>query len=512
MKKSVLSVVITLLLMTSCNKENNVTGFIPFSSEIPTRTESVFLGEKDIFSVDPIFSVGEKDLEAFINYKFLLAKGKNLDFNINDVHTAPIYSYSEELNDTILTCYIINYNNGWEVISGDKRAPVILASAKEGKFKLGTEDDNWEQMPGELLGWLNDVSNEVLSLYSNPERMKDAPEEIINKMRSSVDFWSAITADPSFIERFSETRDDPPYIYYPTGYWRLINVTDNEETYEFQNHLLQTTWGESYPFNVNVPYLYSGSSMRAPAGSHAVAGAQMLYYLHSFLGRPTSTPTNIYCTAIMNNYNSNNFYSYGSSSTLWNTMNSNPYQAAILIADVAIKLNQYYTSNTTYAITSDLKDNVFTPANIGCNIGSYNSNTVLDNLRSNKPVILHARYTYYSGSWPSNEPVQVVVGGNGTITYYGRAFIIDGYKTTRNVHTCYYEWVYDNPEGNIPEPMPDYSCVVTYSTPVLTDIHMNWGLAGNYNDTWFTPNGNWWMDDIHNYNLNRQMIYGFYNQ
>ena len=35
---------------------------------------------------------------------------------------------------------------------------------------------------------------------------------------------------------------------------------------------------------------------------------------------------------------------------------------------------------------------------------------------------------------------------------------------------------------------------------------------GNYDDTWFAPNGNWWMDDTHNYNVNRQMIYGFYNQ
>lgn len=489
--------VMLLALMASCNQDAMESVDDSFF-ESATRANGKPL-EIDYSALDTMYYVSLKDVDAYVNFKKLQAEGKGKPFAISDVK--PIH-----INGDVTLCYLLKYENGWEIISADKRAPVVLASAEEGTIEL-------ESIPNNLAAWLNSLAIDVLLLRADCTPVEEAPKDVREDMMSSVDFWSCVTADADYIQRKSGgmTRSDPQYIYYPTGYWVLESVTDYDEDYDSKPHLLQTAWIDQSPYNAYSPLKSNGMGYRASAGSQAVAGAQMLYYLHNKLGRPVNAPTNAFCNAVIPNIFSYNMYTYGSSSTVWNDMSTDADKCAVLIADVGIKVHMEYRDSYSNAITSDLIPYVFNPAGISASQGNYNPSTVYNNLVSNNPVIINARYEREVNGWIEVEPMPYSLpDGDIIVQYSGRAFIIDAYKRKRNVHKCCYRWVYDNPDGNLPVPMPDYSQVITYSSPVLTGFQMNWGQSGSYNSIWFSPSGDW-MIGSYCYNQDVTMIYGFSN-
>lgn len=158
-KYTIFSAMLLLIVMVSCNQEseNSASESSLFDIE-GTRAEKNPLDGIDFSSLDTEYFVTDKDVEAYIHFKELLAEGEGKDFEVLEV--VPM-----GLNDEATLAYLLNYNDGWEIIAADKRAPMVLASGEEGSF---SEHD----APENVMAWIECLESDVLGL----RLCKDRPE------------------------------------------------------------------------------------------------------------------------------------------------------------------------------------------------------------------------------------------------------------------------------------------------------------------------------------------------
>ncbi len=90
-------------------------------------SENIFPVTEVSENVSDEYKVSLKDVDCYVCFKALEAKNKGHELSVRDI--SPIFS---EKGDTLL--YIINYNEGWDVISADKRSPMVLATSESGSF------------------------------------------------------------------------------------------------------------------------------------------------------------------------------------------------------------------------------------------------------------------------------------------------------------------------------------------------------------------------------------------
>ena len=478
MKQS--SVVLICLILLGCTAvETRPTGFDSddFSAISFTRVE--LKGGDN--------SVSMRDIESYLHFK-------TLAYDKKAVSVEPL----ADGEDTLL--YVINYEEGWEIIAGDKRAPVRLAYGESGAFSSETENV-------EMLAWIESLAADVQAL-KHMEDFSSCTEEQLSNMWSSRRFWALVCCEidaPCPMTRYNPLNDSLITPFLIEGHWELYASNMTEEVYD-SLRLMQTHWSQDFPYyNEYCPYTTSPSDgTRAPAGCVPVAGAQMLYYLHSNISVPENAPDTVYCSGSIGDYIQ---LPGGSSSTTWNYMlhnylNERGYRsAAVLIADVGKKVHVSYGNDGSLANEANLPDNVFAPYGIDCSFDNYNATTVSQSLLNNMPVIIGAFGTRTYNFW-------------GQVHYgEGHCFIIDGCRRYRNHYTYYYEWVWDNGHGGIPVPSLPEMMVDEYSSPFIADFQMNWGWAGTDNDSYFAKSGNWeiTLNDgtICNYVYQRTMIYGF---
>ena len=279
------------------------------------------------------------------------------------------------------------------------------------------------------------------------------------------------------------------------GHYELRNSTLSIEVYDSISSMTSTEWSQGSPYNYYCP-LTSNNLEHAPAGCVAIAGAQMLYFLHSTFGIPSTAPSKAYCKGNVNSYT---WEQTDYSSHIWADMANNGYYAAPLIADVGRRLNMQYGDNGSGALTEDLINKVFVPYGISCLYTSYNVDLLRKSLLKGMPVILSAK------------SIKTRSSGTGKV---GHAFIADRYKRTRMVTKNYYEWVYDSYPDGKPIPVVPDKVESTYSSPTISMIGFNWGWGSYYNvpTEWFGLTGDWissqYSMSSYNWNINRNMIFG----
>ena len=427
-----------------------------------------------------------KDIEAYLHFK-------DLAYDKKAVSVEP----KAEGEDTLL--YIVNYDDGWEIVAGDKRAPILLAYSDSGSFSNETKNV-------EMLAWIESLASDVQSL-KYMEDVSLCTEEQLSNMQNAKSFWAMISGNIE--DLYPETRfpHDTLPTYPGTGHWELKNTYTTTELYD-DFRLMQTQWSQDYPFyNEYCPYTTSPSDgTRAPAGCVPVAGAQMLYYLHDNLSVPVTAPDSATCTGCIG-FNMYTQTVGGSSTTTWGNMLHNYpndrgyYSAAVLIADVGKKVHVSYGNEGSGADEADLPDDVFAPYGIDCSFDDYNASTVSQSLLNGMPVIIGAYGKRTYNFW-------------GQVSYSeGHCFVIDGCRRYRKHYTYCYEWEWDEWYGGHPIPNLGTHTVHSYGSPYITDFRMNWGWGGTDNDSYFAKSGNWeiTMDDgtICNYIYDRTMIYGF---
>lgn len=458
---------------------------------MPDGEYASFLSKVELKGEDN--NVSMRDIESYLHFKTLAYEKKA-------VSVEPF----ADGEDTLF--YVINYEDGWEMVAGDKRAPVHLAYGESGSFSSETENV-------EMLAWIESLAADVQAL-KHLEDFSSCTEEQISNMQSARTFWALIRGNldgVDYIEPITrwgphDTTSIDSLPQYPgTGHWELKNTYTTTELYD-DFRLMQTEWGQSVNYyNEYCPLkTIPSDNPRVPAGCVAVAGAQMLYFLHDNLSVPAAAPDTAFCAGALGSYYQ---FTGGYSTTTWNYMLNNSqnyrgcYSAAVLIANVGHLVGVTYGNDGSNANEANLPDNVFALYGIDCSFDNYDVSTVSQSLLNSMPVIIGAYgvRTYILGIFPKYE--------------HGHCFIIDGCRRYRKHYTYCYEWEWDEWHGGHPIPNLGTRIVNSYGSPYITDFRMNWGWAGTDNDSYFAKSGNWeiTLDDgtLCNYVYQRTMIYGF---
>lgn len=394
-------------------------------------------------------------------------------------YTVEPYVFS---GDTLMYIVQFKHDGGWRILSSDTRVPPILAESESGCFSI-------EDGSPAVSVWLRNMANDMAKIRaSSDEELTFSKEEIENNKRK----WGI----PS--------RYQPPEYSDPYGHWEVTSYSETE-VLNTVNHMV-AKWDQNSPYNELSPFYVDDPTKRAAAGCVAIAGSQVLLYLHSKLGVPSDMFSQGYCVG-----NTSYFYREFSNatSTVWNQMDTSYHSfsygtlpEAILIGLVGELVDMHYwegiSHHNSWAFPENLRTNVFNSYGINCSRGSYDSDMVKTNLLNQLPVIV-------SGS---NQLIPV----DGNI----HCFVIDGFKITRQKNTYIRFWVLDEtpPPGYI---MPEEQRSISYTSPDITSIKINWGWWSQWtypyiNDGWYALTGGWTVNldnEVFDYNYNLNMTYGF---
>ena len=394
--------------------------------------------------------------------------------------------YVDKVQDTLFYVFDLPAG-GWVIYSSDTRVPPIIAQGSTASFYDAMKNParrSWIETLAVEMKIIKQLNDDVLNLTA---------EEI----ECNKTYWKAVSSPNEYVIEHSamSTRARDSFMVKPIvkGHYELKMSSSHIETYDSIGSLLSTKWHQDYPYNLYCPLKKKGQG-RAPAGCVAVAGAQMLLFLHNKLGVPRTAPSEAYCYGSVGSDYDWSQFNY--TSDVWDMMEYDGRSAAPLIADVGRRVKMGYTDNGSSATTSDLVNKVFVPYEINCRYGAYDPNVLRNELLRGFPIILRAS--------SKNE---------------GHAFISDRYRRTRMITTNVYEWVYDEiPNGsNSGDPFLEYippKKEIVYSLPVVSAIGMNWGWGPAFQDEseWYSLTGSWIKkvnNVTYNWNTARAMIYGF---
>lgn len=379
---------------------------------------------------------------------------------------------TSESEDTLL--FIAKkLDGGWTLYASDTRVPAIVAHDEYGSY------DSLMQIDGARL-WIQTIAEDMSAIKSLPDNKLNFTKQEIDNNKS---FWKSVKSPDEYVREniLTSTRAvDTTLLPLLLGHYQLISSTTYPEVYDSSDHLTTTTWDQEAPYNKYCPLLSNSSLVHAYAGCVAIAGAQMLLFLHDTLQVPETAPSEAYCEGDINSYTSDqtNF-----TSEIWTKMKSDGQYAAPLIAHVGKLVGMKYTAGESTAHTKDLVNKVFKPYGISCTYAKYDTQLLKNSLLDRMPVILRAN---------SEDS--------------GHSFIVDRYQRSRMVTKNEYEWVYETTPN---KPVPYITKVsYEYASPYISMIGMNWGW-GNYDrEDWYTLTGDWYGGEK-NYNTNRYMIYDF---
>ena len=508
MKRLVISLlsIVTVLVIGSCTAEQ--TDYNPASNDGARATTKSFeeLGPKDFF-------VSNEDLIDYIYYKssgqdwnwYTNENGSQICFDpAKDVTVIP---YPDKNNPSI---YIVNYKNCWnihfnedftsvgdqflfsrypdcwEIISSDKRTAMVLA-AGEGTFSMDDCNAN-------LIGWIKDMAAEIAYLHTYSGDIKNAKERYAiwcNIIEAAVvieDRWENDKGVypftyPDYLKEHHLWKDDTrsstqiDTTYHPIpGHYELIGLPNILFQQTQGNHLTTTQWGEGSPYNQYCPKYRDIPTMRAKAGSEAVAGGQLVHYMHYF----SDACPQIYGSAFCNAYieepmDWDAIGQFDKSEANWaNFQTSDSTRtASVLLANIGTGMRIEYGLNCTSGATDDLQRVLADEYGLESyciafddeDINPYNE--IKDMIDNGIPSIVHS-----AGSEQNN-----------TDPY---TFLIDGYHNSTYTQIKVYVFV---PETYDPQYEP---IIATVETLVPCPYFgMNWGDYGNGNDIWFADSQDW---------------------
>ena len=394
------------------------------------------------------------------------------------------YSVSPYLNkdgDTI--AYVVDYSEGWDLLSSDRRTPLVLASSPEGTFNKEEikETDNlgyyWDEMEGFLTELKATPMTETDSLGQGWNalyvRNGSVPEENIVKTKAA--FEEAYPGD--------------------NGYWVLLeSETEIVEEVPLQR-AITTEWNQDINMYIPQKVNEKGDSVHCKVGCVAVAGGQYLYYLHNKKNNPR------YMVNDVSYNNSTKKYTFtGSSELVWEYMD-NPYYGihyvGILLGYIASEIGTIFGIEKSFANENQLSDFMNNKYGYNQSWHSYSSSTIVGILEREGAVIAVADGYDDKGEFSSH------------------AFLIDGYRTKRTKTTSTYGWVGEDNMGQDTNDRDDEGNIIGYAfmTTQVTEnttstIYMNWGqLITSYNNIGFnTAVTNWTMGENY-YNSNKYILY-----
>lgn len=389
-----------------------------------------------------------------------------------------------EGSDTLL--FVYNFNQGWLVIAGDKRINPIVGENKEGNLNIA-------EAPEVILSWLEERAYNIMMLRSDQ---------------------TAIDNEHTFLWKnlFSgKVKSEDVQTKAQTMKWCVVSYLSDILTSERDviPHLIETKWGQSYPWNAKCPVDNRAFGLRCPTGCAAVAVAQMVYYCHNHYGKPDRLYHMIDCDDAINGKTSDIGFTRADLNLIsprWDDMalsrnsGGNTEYVCDLMLDIGNRLGMEYSGTSSGAfVTSDALsyyDLTFTQSD-------YSWTTVRSNLNNEMPVIVTAYNTKTSSAYTD-----------------GHAWIIDGIRRVTTTyrwqkHAEYSEnWMHESEVYNSFDEIRnkygiDDEFDIWYDD-VVTDVDyllMNWGYDGIYDDGTYSSNANLSWEDRNENGNTRPYIY-----
>ncbi len=386
-----------------------------------------FIGCQDVLETQSLENINQEDMINKEQYQVssdiaALIAEKN-SYKIDTYDHGPLRSnisksvkdiYSYKLDSDPATFHIINYEEGgFVVVAGDKRVAPILAYSDDSYFPTDMAD--W---PSGLIGWANDVDALIESVR------EDIPEPT-NRLTK---LWDEYQGN---LIQIRSIKPDPECEYDGQP------ASGESRTSQYGPYLT-TTWGQGSGYNdaltdMNCREYVNG---RPPVGCTSVAVAQVMRY-HQ---KPSSIK--------------------------WSEMSIGAAVLQNFLSTIGHSLNADYQCSGTEANLADVPALLKQTYGYGSStLSNFNVNTVISEVSSGFPVIIHSEDSNTNGA---------------------HHWVCDG------VQLVYFP--YCQGEGN------NLHIVMTLDSKYL---HMNWGWDGLY-DGWYNYNA--WYPGSHVYDSNKFML------
>lgn len=262
----------------------------------------------------------------------------------------------EPIKDNVDTlAYLVNYENGWELLSADMRTDPVLITCDSGNIGIEELYSNPAQ-----IAYMNNLMSDMKILAENPEPVTKANIPL-------------------------RANSTPPMTYTDEdgNWWVYVGRELNYSENYFQDHLIETQWGqgENGIWNVCLPYKNQSKSQHCYAGCVVVAAAQVLHYLHSKIGVPAKSPVNSTCDKYIENDNlvlNSSDFTLGPETDCWDEMPLTQYQTGATdddyrkVSSLFLKLGHgfkvKYTSGGAATSLPNMKNYLSSAYGIKCDI------------------------------------------------------------------------------------------------------------------------------------------------
>lgn len=395
------------------------------------------------------YSVSETDATIFAQ-SFLSKEGESFSLS-------PYASHG----DTLL--YIINFDNGWKVLSADVRTAPILAESETGSFNLSGD------LPVPLQIILNDAEAIVQSAKTE-------------NTTECAGYSSAISAIRHINKKKNRDND---------AHWVKVLLSTSNDTCNLEtvNHLIQTTWDNDSLWNVKAPVT---NNTHCKNSCTAVAIGQAMYYFHQLSGSPSA----LYENLTLQNPNTTPLedqISLGlptTNSSRWSSMKTSRQASsgnAVYVADLLSSIDKRLGAG--YTLPSTVTDiTISSVLYLGLSGSVYSTNgsisssimtTILNNLRNNKPVIVAKR------SSAGADPLHV--------------WIIDGLVRQQETISYTYGFYYVNDPSSLNGQYNGYNIVGIYTDDEMASLYPGYMNGSQHVDQYSIESTyllmNWGMDD-----------------
>lgn len=328
--------------------------------------------------------------------------------------------------------YVLNRkdNNGFFIISGDKRLPDLLCHSFEGHLDKDNVDDN---------------SGFSVFLSRLPAYYQSTLDEFYARL-DSLEALEQATEDDGPLTYRRRRRPRPARYRYEYSDWKEVSRTAN---------LVPVDWGQGSPYNDEAVII---KGEHAAAGCVAIAAAQLISsfkYPYSYKGGALNWD-------LLTKYPS-----YYDSHYTFNERNVYAKQVASLLRKIGDKLGNKWglakengTSAHTEDIPSVLREMGYRQPS---RLTSFDENGVISSIAQKKAVILNGYAETYKKGWFIFKK---------RVYKHGHAWISDGYLRQ---------------ERTVKKIRKATNTVVETKTESRILLHCNWGWSG-YSNGYFLPN------------------------
>lgn len=494
--RGLLSLLIVSLLF-SCRKESSID---QVSVSTPAIVETRTAYDNTVLGKATQFDISEELVSKYV---------------VESDESARIRSIEPYVYMGDVSFYVVDLEEGWMIISSDARTKAVLAKGESGSFNLSARNNSNIQF------WLQDMADQI-------HAVKQSNIEVIDRSWGKLDLFKHHSRIPiDTLSRSVPNNADSVWIV-------MLHRSDTTESVLDVPHLLETKWGQMDPWNMLLDPFYSGFFAYL-TGAIPTAIAQVLYYFHDKLGRPSGLYHSINLLSMNPYYEQEPGPEFGfilvekgkttsvarsdyqSISSRWDSMPLN-YTAGIsntigagyvseLMIDIGNRLLAIYKDNETTIPTYPFSSYVdLSKCNIEYDWGLYNysiRDSIFLNLSDCRPVIVTATSAANDHAW-----------------------VIDGYyhkeTTVRNTYTYHYISYSDFQNGIIPslgvlvdwfislQELRRFYPNAPKGFDKVTETHhnryfrMNWGCNGNLDDGVYSCNA---LESWGAFSMNRAVYY-----